>query len=344
MKNRSSEPKKYLLFSMFNRKTGVDNVFTMLSLIFKEAIHLGRIPVIGKFTMSPSHNLGVFRTDLCFDDYLDLSRGVTLQREHGYYKAVASHLDWIKEEELDLTVYTPDQIKLLPPDQIVTEKMNQRYDVLIRKDPTFEYVKTFGKYKYGSFIIDFPYAEKVNRLTDEVLGVLGISRDHAMAAQHYFLSREHNIQSYGERYELCDNIPLDNGYYACMHVRVSDRDSKWPVFAFTSSKKQIKSVLAHTVCKGAKIYIMSDVHRPIFFDFLKSDYRIYRYYDFPQLEQLVSDKAGSKTDNVMLYLVEKNIMKHATVKILPPHKGPMIYHLNTVYNTFALKDRLQTKK
>ncbi|MXX98299.1 MAG: hypothetical protein F4Y58_00100 [Gammaproteobacteria bacterium] len=216
--------------------------------------------------------------------------------------------------------------------------------MFIRRDPTFEYVRTCAKYKYGSFMIDFPYAAKINRLTDEVLGTLGISREHAMAAQHYFLSRENNIQPCGESHDLQDNIPLDNGYYACMHVRVSDRDSGWPVFAFTSARKQIKSVLAYTVCKGAKIYIMSDVHRPNFFDFLKSDYRIYRYYDFPRLEQLISDKAGGKTDNVMLYLVEKNIMKHATVKILPPHKGPMIYHLNTVYNTFVLKDRLQTKK
>ena len=329
---------------MANRKTGVDNVFRMLNLIFKEARHLGRIPAIGKFTMSPSHNLGNLRSDLCFEDYLDLSNGVVLQFEHGGHKPITSHLDWIKEEELDLTSYAPDKIHALEPDKIVTEKMNQHYDVLIRRDPTFRYVRACAKYKYGSFIIDFPHSEKVNQLTDEVLSVLGISRAHAMAAQHYFLSRMHDMYSFGRGDPLYDNIPLDNGYYVCMHVRVSDRDSGWPIFAFTSSKEQIKTLLMNTVGKGARIYIMSDVHRPNFFNFLKPDYRVYRYYDFPRLRQLTSSEAAGKTDNVMLYLVEKNIMKYATIKILPPHKGPMIYHLNTIYDTFALKDPPHIRK
>ena len=342
MENQPSKPEKYLLFSMSHCKRGMDTVFRILNLIFREAQHLDRIPVIGKFTIEPFHNLGGIRTDLCFDDYLDLSRGVTKYFEQGRYKSVASHLDWIREEDLNLESYFFDKVYSLSSKEIVTETMNQRYDVLIRRDPTFKYVRTCTQYKYDNARIDFPYAENVNRLTDEVLDVLGISRDHAMTAQRYFLSRENNIQPYGESHDLQDNIPLDDGYYACMHVRASDRASKWPVFAFTSSKKQIKSVLAHTVCKGAKIYIMSDIHRPDFFDFLKSDYRVYQYYDFPKLRQLVSGDR-SLIDNVMLYLVEKSIMKYATVKILSPHKGPMIYRLNTIYDTSFLKS-LPTKR
>jgi len=125
-----------------------------------------------------------------------------------------------------------------------------------------------------------------------------------------------------------------------MHVRASikDRDFAQRIFPFSSSVQQIRSVLANTLGKGAKIYIMSDIHRAAFFDFLKADYQIYRYHDFPALKRLVSGEDGNENDNVMLYMVEKNIMRHATVKILPPHKGPMVYLLNTVYDVYNLKD------
>ena len=334
--------KKYLLFSMGRRKTGVDNVFRMLNLIFKEAQHLNRIPVIGKFTMSPTHNLGDSRSDLNFEDYLDLSNGITFQFKQGCPKPIASHLNWIKEEELDLKDYASAKIYALADDEVVTEKMNRHHDVFIRKDPTFKYVSTCKEYKYGKYLIDFPYAEKVNKLTDQVLSVLGISREHAIAAQRYFLSRTNDVQPCANKRANAQHrgILLDKVYYACMHMRASikDRDSGQPIFPFASSKIQIKSVLKHALSKGSRVYIMSDIHGHKFFDFLKSDYQIYRYHDFPELKQLVSGEDGNKIDNVMLYLVEKNIMKYATVKILPPHKGPMIYHLNAVYNLFLLKN------
>ncbi len=327
--------KKYLLFSMSQRTTGMDNVFRMLNLVFKEAQHLNRIPVVGKFTLNPSHNLNKHRCDLCFEDYLDLSNSETCRLERGYHRPVASYLNWVKEEDLDLKSCFFDKVYFLSDDEIVSEEMNLRYDVLIRRDPTFKYVGTCKAYRYGKHLIDFRYSEKLDKLTDEVLDVLGTSRAHAMAAQHYFLSRFNSA-------DWCDSTMADvlepnTNYYACMHVRMSDRESQWPVFEFSSSKEHIKSVLEHSISKGSQLYIMSDIHQPDFFDFLKSDYRVYRYHDFPDLKRLVSEESGCKIDNVMLYLVEKNIMKHATIKILPPHKGPMIYHLNTVYDLTILK-------
>ncbi len=326
---------KYLLFSMTQLATGIDTVFRMLNLIFKEAQHLNRIPAIGEFTMSPNHNLDEPRFDLCFEDYLDLSNSKTCRFEKGYHKPIMSHLSWVKEEDLALDSYFFDKVYFLSDEEIVSEEINLRYDVLIRRDPTFRYAGTCKKYRYGKYLIDFRYSEQLNKLTDEVLDALGTSRAYAMTAQHYFLSRFNSAN-------WCDSIITDvfkpdTNYYACMHVRMSDRESQWPVFEFSSSKGHIKSVLEHSIRKGSRLYIMSDIHQPEFFDFLKSDYRVYRYHDFPNLKRLVSGENGTKIDNVMLYLVEKNIMKHAMVKILPPHKGPMIYHLNTVYDITILK-------
>ena len=328
--------KKYLLLSMTERKTGVDSAFSMLHRIFREARYLNRIPVIGEFNISQTHNMGDNRSDLRFEDYLDLSNSITVQYEKGCHRPTASRLEWMKEQELDLASYAPDKVYNLADNEVVTEEMNQCYDVLIRRDPTFKYVRTCKKYKHGRYLINFLHSEKVNRLVDKTLDAFGISRQDAMAAQHYFLNRV-NSGGWNQRY---DNIPLNKVYYACMHVRMSDRESQWPVFAFSSSEKHIKSVLEHSIAKGSQLYVMSDIHQPDFFDFLKSDYRVYRYHDFPQLRELVS---GEKIDNVMLYLVEKNIMKYATVKILAPHRGPMIYNLNTVYDTTILKKPLLSK-
>ena len=342
MVNPLLKEKKYLLFSMSRRNTGTDNVFTMLNRAFREALYLGRIPAVGKFTIGPIHNLGSIKSDFCFEDYLDLSNGVTYQLKKDGHKPIASHLDWVKEEDLNLESCFFDQVYFLSDEEVVTEEMNNRYDVVVRRDPTFKYAKTHKQYKDHTVAIEFPYSKKVNTLTDEVLDVLGISRAYAMAAQQYFLNRVNSIGfSCGSVAEntLANDISLETSYYACMHVRASinDRDYGQPIFTFGSLKEQIEAVLNEAVAKGSRLYIMSDIHRAGFFDFLKSDYQIYRYYDFPQLKRLISREDGT-IDNVMLYLVEKNIMKYATVKILPPHKGPMVYHINTVYDLSFLKD------
>ena len=339
MVNPLLKEKKYLLFSMSRRNTGTDNVFTMLDRVFREALYLGRIPAIGKFTIGPMHNLGKGKSHLCFEDYLDLSNGITYRLGKGCHRPIASHLDWVKEEDLNLESYFFDQVYFLSDEEIVTEEINNRYDVVVRRDPTFKYAQTHKEYKDDTISIEFPYSKKVNTLTDEVLDVLGTSRTRAMAAQQYFLNRVDSVGfSCGSMDEntLANDISLETSYYACMHVRASDREYRWPIFALTSSKDQIKLVMKHAASKGSRVYIMSDVHKVDFFDFLKSDYQIYRYYDFPLLKRLVSRDDGT-IDNVMLYLVEKNIMKYATVKILPPHKGPMIYHANTVYDVSFLK-------
>ena len=320
---------------MSGSETGVDNAFTMLNRVLLEAQHLDRIPAIGKFAMNPTHNLGDNRFSWCFEDYLDLSSGVTYRLGKEGHRPTASGIDWIKEQELDLADYAFDKVYNLADDEVVSEEMNQRYDVLIRRDLTFKYAGTCKKYKFDDCFIDFPYSGKINRLVDEILDTLDMSRKVAMASQHYFLNKV-NKSGWDVRH---DYIPLNKVYYACMHVRASikDRDFDQPIFPFAAMKEQIESVLEYSIAKGSRLYIMSDIHQPDFFDFLKSDYRIYRYHDFPKLRQLVSGEDGRKVDNVMLYLVEKNIMKYATVKILAPHKGPMIYHLNTVYNLSILK-------
>ncbi|MBC6413721.1 MAG: hypothetical protein GDA45_02135 [Chromatiales bacterium] len=331
--------KKYLLFPTFRSDAGVDHIFTILSLIFAEAQHLDRVPVIGGFAMGYQHNLNKSVPLTRFENYLDLTNSVVSRSKENPCQPKINHLEWLKEEEFDACFF--DKAYLLSDDEIVDEQINSRYDVVIRDNPSFKYVITFKRYCLGEVQITFSYSERINQLTDEVLAVLGISRQRAIAAQHYFFSKIDNPQLYGKQDPKTADagIPLNKSYYACMHVRASikDRDFAQRIFPFSSSAQQIQLVLANTLSKGAKLYIMSDIHQVAFFDFLKADYQIYRYHDFPALKRLVSGEDDNEIDNVMLYMVEKNIMRHATVKILPPHKGPMIYHLNTIYDVYNLK-------
>ena len=65
---------------------------------------------------------------------------------------------------------------------------------------------------------------------------------------------------------------------------------------------------------------MSNIAKPPdYFDFLKPQYDIYRYTDFKELrEQFVEQRA---IDHDLLYSMEKNIMRHALVKIFPQRKN-----------------------
>ena len=330
---------KYLVFSMTQSKPQIDHVFKILNTVFLEAFELGRIPVIGRFAIHPAHNLYFRKNDFNFEDYLDLSNG-TIRPINKVDSIVKDGQKWLKEEEFNLAHYAADQVCFVN-DEVISSEINKNYDVIVRKDPPFQYVKKYTQNKEIEFLLDFPYSEKVNKLTDIVLEALGTSKENALAGQYYFWDKVATMRScFDEKTKARgSSISLRGAYYACMHVtsKRGSRPKELPMLQFVFSTKQVKTLLGYAISKGSKLYIMSDIRNPQHFDFLKEDYRIYRYYDFPELNQLVSGEQGSVIDNVMLYLVEKNIMRYATVKIIPPYKGMLMYHLNEVYDLSLLK-------
>ena len=63
---------------------------------------------------------------------------------------------------------------------------------------------------------------------------------------------------------------------------------------------------------------MSNIAEPDYFNFLTSKFDVYRYTDFEELrERFVAQEV---IDHDLLYSVEKNIMRHALVKIFPQRK------------------------
>ena len=346
MVEQSTKDDKYLVFSMTESKTKIDQVFKILNTVLLEAFDLGRTPVIGRFAVHPEHNLYSKKKDFDFEDYLDLS-GITIRSVDKVDTIVSDSQKWIREEEFNLDHYAADKVCLVS-DEVISNEMNQSHDVIVRRDPPFRYVKKYAQNKKAEFLLDLPYSKKVNALTDIVLEAMGTSRENALAGQYYFLNKVGTMRSCFDEQTKArgSSISLREAYYACMQVESNRgvRPKEMPMLRFAFSPKQIKTLLGYAISKGSRLYIMSDIRNPQHFDFLKEDYQVYRYYDFPELARLVSGKRGSDIDNVMLYLVEKNIMRYATVKIIPPNKGSMMYHLNEVYDLSLLKNPPELKE
>ena len=340
MVEQSTRDDKYLVFSMTESKPNIDQVFKILNTVLLEAFDLGRTPIIGRFAIHPEHNFYFKKHDFDFEDYLDLS-SITIRSIDKVDTIVKDSQKWLKEEEFNLDDYTANKICSVC-DEVISAEMNQSYDVIIRRDPPFQYVKKYAQNKKAEFLLDLPYSQKVNAFTDIVLEAMGTTRENALAGQYYFLDKVGTMRScFDEKTKARgSSISLREAYYACMQVgsKRGVRPKEMPMLQFAFSPKQIKTLLGYAISKGSRLYITSDIRNPQHFDFLKKDYRVYRYYDFPELKRLVSGEQESVIDNVMLYLVEKNIMRYATVKIVPPNKGSMMYHLNEVYDLSLLNN------
>ena len=103
-------------------------------------------------------------------------------------------------------------------------------------------------------------------------------------------------------------------------------------FLYWNRPRNIKRIVNKVVCKGSKIYIMSDIYDRYYFDFLKKDYVVYQYHDFPDLKALVSKNNGHEIDNAMLYSIEKNIFQYAYIKIKRMNHSPKIFYIDSSFN------------
>ena len=104
-------------------------------------------------------------------------------------------------------------------------------------------------------------------------------------------------------------------YYACLHVRANDM-----LFSmghrYSTNRHHLKNIVKYAIPKTSIIYVMTDIKDPHYFDFLKKDYIVYQYFDFPELKALIFNEKVAEIDNAMLYSVEKNIMQYAHTKLL----------------------------
>ena len=108
---------------------------------------------------------------------------------------------------------------------------------------------------------------------------------------------------------------LPQGYVA-LHVRRTDRirnDCRWA--KATAPERVLAKLREHGVGPDTPVYILSDERDPAFWGALRSCCRMFRYQDFPHLAAVVSPRNGPCPDNYLLFVAEREIMRHARLRI-----------------------------
>ena len=320
--------RKYLVLRTDSwRKPGLDHSLSVFKSAIAEATYLGRTLVINRFYMHSQHNLGHPAENLEYKRYINLDKTRIYKTEpNGSLQQINDFFHYIDAENFDLNEYPEKDILLIDEDiRPITEAENNQYEVIVRKTADFAYYKN-----HPDILVSLYPSDEVESLTNVVLKTMGTSLDEVKKRELIY----QGIDLSANREIFDDRTPDTALYYATIHVRTNDIYDT-PVYGrYWNSTRHLKHIInrGRSLPKGSKIYIMSDLHDPHYFDFLKKDYIVYQYFDFPELEALVSKNNDSEIDNVMLYSVEKNILQHAHIKMVRAKDYPQIIYINFSYN------------
>ena len=307
---------KYLYFAD-DVVGGQDDQVRALELMIIAALSLQRIPIVKETETAYQHRTSVRYIPFRWDSYIDLARTKIAEiRPDGTVKEVQSSLRWVYEKDFNFKMYGDEQIRNINLSQLY-EQAYVHTPILCAKGN----VSIRSYYKILHQITLFP-SRKVDDLTDIVLARFGTNRKSSLYAQAS-LSSKTQPRPYDFKFN----------YYICMHIRTRDIVLLDKSYYFAMQKEQINHIVK-TVCKRhtrkIPVYIMSDLE-PDYFDFLKPEYNIYTYADFPKLKELFASKYAP-VDHNLLYAVEKNIMRHALVKIMPPDRNKLVFDASASYD------------
>ena len=283
-----------------------------------------------------------------FEDYINLEKTKIYKRgSNGDIQETEKTFRYINEEDFDLSAYTNEpelvlktgklaaesiddkpkpvnnQILIMANSQPLTTEQNNQYKVVVRR--TNNYIYGYKAVNDNRFIVKLSPSDKVEHLTDKILRSMGTSLISVKKrATFYRDAAVPEIQN-NYRIEFSKKYPL---YYACLHVRAGDA-AHYMHIKYASDAHHLQHIVSCAIPKGSTIYIMSDIPDLCYFDFLKGDYIVYQYSDFPELKALVLAENDRDIDNAMLYSVEKNIMQYAYTRITRTKRYPKILYANS---------------
>ena len=329
------EQGKYL-YTPYLKGGGLDAVITDIVRLIQAALIMKRIPIIRQRVTSKAHRLDKLHKQTCIDweRYIDLPRTKIFKvGPKGSIKEPTT-LQYIYEQDFNDNLYSRNQVRYIDYTQ-VHDPENDNYPVICilnprdiseRKKLPELHEKRKGLLNLRTsppFLIIFSPSKIVNDLTDIVLNHFGVTRERAESLSNilYDLPKI--------KYSDMEFYYKDLNYYACMHVRYggnvnhASRLIKRTPQRLSMAIKRVLRVIYERNHKNLPLYIMSNIKDVHYFDFLKPDYDIYRYTDFKELREQFT--LQEEIEHNLLYAVEKNIMRHATVKILPSSRNRFIF-------------------
>ena len=320
-----TDNKKYLIFRVpGDSSLGLDHLLAELKGTIREAVHLDRTLIIDKYRMGAIHNLGHYLKNLDIRRYINLDKTQIYKVEEGKnIRQISNSLRYITAEDFNINNYPEEQVLLTKGDiEPITEEQNNQYKVIIRETDHYRYPEF-----YSDIIVSFYPSDEVDHLTDTVLRTMNTSLSEVKKRELIYRGVDFSANRDIFQQTMPDN-PL---YYAAVHIRtrISEGICYDRALKYWTSPHHLKYIISRAVPKGSRIYILSDLYNPNYFDYLKKDYIVCRYHDFPELHSLVSGNDAQQINNAMLYSVEKNILQHAHVKIILSQKDSKLLYLNS---------------
>ena len=322
----NGQDKKYLSMTVdygpprtteIDKIEGLDGKIRDLSSLWSKALTLKRIPVI---TNQPPninrHNFGKPLNDFTWSRYLDLDKTEAYKlKEDGTIKRQTTPLHYVLDSDFNIKSYSQNQIHTVHLEKLY-DKDNEKYKVLLVSSVSFP---------KPPYYIRFVPSQAVNDLTDSVLTRFETSRSTMRDAQELLYNR-------CSTENLFEKIKHEKFFYCCLHIRANDMLFHEYHFFHAALPSNIKKLVYRACPRGTKLYIMSDIHDAKYFDFLRDRYDVYTYHDFPELKHLVH-KNSDFADNHLLFMVEKNIMDHALVKLVAHRRDVYHFQSDFIYRT-----------
>ena len=255
---------------------GLNHCLKNLQTIIKEAIYLDRIPVISPPLFHPKHNFGIELT-YHWEKYLNLSKTVVYLKDSCKFRKRQKPFLFIYEEDFKQLKFEKDLVNSVNPHHKITRAENTNYQLIVR---------SIGTIMHGMWWNAIPEIwEKIRIEFVMSEDVLKISRN------------------------VIDRLE----WYAAIHVRRGDRLKQNKSLKKFTSPQHILKVAYKIVPLQSNIYILSNEKDRNYFASLKDHYKIYQYFDFEELNSILSCQ---EPDNYFLYMIEKCIARSAAKKIL----------------------------
>jgi hypothetical protein len=112
--------------------------------------------------------------------------------------------------------------------------------------------------------------------------------------------------------KISNNIIDSLGWYAPAPILRGDRLKMNKKLKKFTSPKHIFNTLKEIVSLQSNVYILTDERDRNYFDNLRKYYKIHQYFDFDELNAIVS---GKEPDNNFLFIIERCIYESAAIKI-----------------------------
>ena len=254
---------------------GMNHQLSNLECLMREAHATGRLAVLPALKLHPSHNFGVCN-EWRWESYLDLG-------ESRLVDAAGT------ERPLPVVKSLPDAVMRTLTLELGACMPSARAHKT-RAPSTADYelvVRRIEHWEYGKNVpaADRPHVSFRWRPSPRVLELA--------------------------RPVIVDLASRGEGRFIAVHARRGDRR----LGRFAAPAHIRRHLKAQGVADGSVVFLLSDEWASDFWAPLKKHYELVRHTDYPRLAALVSPADGRRPDNYLLYEVEKEIMRSASMRI-----------------------------